>query len=292
MRERHTRRRFLEVALVVGGASAGLTAVAQEDNAEPDLELEGRISGWQGVDPEAIADEENPTLTLVEGEDYVLEWRNGDGRPHNFSIETEGGEDLLATDIISSGGQTVEFTASEEMHEYYCQPHPDSMRGSIELTDDPDDEDAISPTDQEDDEANQEEDGDEQEEPDEEPVETFELTLTDRCWVGQSPDEIADEANPTLELDAGEVYEIVVTVEIEREEHQTGHALTIVDEDGQHVINTNYLGEGESDSIVFTAEDDMVEYIDERQLDIGGDIEVAGGDGEEDDENENDGSGN
>lgn len=30
-------------------------------------------------------------------------------------------------------GETVTFTAAEEMAEYYCQVHPNTMRGSIEV---------------------------------------------------------------------------------------------------------------------------------------------------------------
>lgn len=74
-------------------------------------------------------------MPLEEGTEYTLVWENGDGLQHNFAIEDENGEDLLATDLMSQQGETqsVTFTASAEMAEYYCQVHPTSMRGSIEV---------------------------------------------------------------------------------------------------------------------------------------------------------------
>lgn len=276
MRERQSRRTFLGATIAVGAASVGYAVVAQE--AEPDFELGGRVSGWQGIAPDVIADTENPTLTLLEGEDYVLVWSNEDGRGHNFAIETEGGEDLLATDISASGNQTVEFTASAEMHEYYCQPHPQSMRGSIEITDDPDAEGVISPEGGEQGAAEDEAE-DPQENIEEEPTETFEFVLTEGGWEGRSPDAVAGETNPTLELTTDDVYEVVASTERSREEHETPHVFTIIDEEGQEVAHTNFLHPGQSQSVLFVAEDRLARYIDETQLDVGGDIEVGGADG-------------
>lgn len=68
------------------------------------------------------------------GEDYTLTWTNEDGQPHNFVIEDEGGEHLVETESISEGSQTVEFTATEGMAEYYCSVHPQSMRGAVQST--------------------------------------------------------------------------------------------------------------------------------------------------------------
>lgn len=274
MRESQSRRAFLGATLAAGAASVAYPVVAQE--AQPDFELGGRVSGWQGIAPDVIAETENPTLTLLEGEEYVLVWSNEDGRGHNFSIETEGGEDLLATDIIASGSQTVEFTASAEMYEYYCQPHPQSMRGSIEITDDPEAEGVISPDRGE---QMQEEDQEQTQQPTGEPTETFEFVLTEEGWQGQSPDAIADRRNPTLSLTAGEVYEVVASTELAKKKHLTPHVFTVIDDEGQEVAHTNFLRPGQSQSVRFVAEDRFARYIDETQLDVGGDIKVSGADG-------------
>lgn len=37
----------------------------------------------------------------------------------------------MQTEVISEGSQTVEFTATEVMAEYYCEVHPQSMRGDV-----------------------------------------------------------------------------------------------------------------------------------------------------------------
>jgi len=87
------------------------------------------------VAPDAIADTENPTLQLEAGTEYVLVWENADGLQHNFAIEDENGDELQASELVGDEGatQTVTFTATEEMAEYYCQVHPQSMRGAIEI---------------------------------------------------------------------------------------------------------------------------------------------------------------
>lgn len=283
MRTDHSRRRFLQVTFALAGTGVGYSVAAQD--AEPDIELEGRVEGWQGIAPDDIEGEENPTLTLVEGEDYVLEWTNGDGQPHNFVVETEEDEDVFATDLLTTGSQTVEFTASEEMSEYYCQPHAGSMRGDVELVDDPSAEGAIEPAGTSDDGGDGGDEGAEDDQPTAEDAEvTVEFVLTEEGWEGQAPDGIEGEMNPTLRLEAGTVYEIAIETEIGREEHQIGHALAVVDEDGQHVANTALLQEGQEGSLVFTAEESVDRYLDQTQLEIGGDIDVVGGDGDDADD--------
>ncbi|ELY88705.1 blue copper domain protein [Natrialba hulunbeirensis JCM 10989] len=152
---RHSRRRFLQTAAVTG-AAAGISAVgAAEDQDESaddgedtdeahdwsQIELGGFSDAWLGQSPEEIEDVENPTLYLEEGESYEVTWENLDDVEHNFVIINEEGEHLLETDLMGEAGetQTVEFEAESEMAEYYCGPHPQTMRGDIsfEEADDP-----------------------------------------------------------------------------------------------------------------------------------------------------------
>lgn len=108
----------------------------EEETTAADIELGGATPGWEGVAPAAIKGETNPPLELEAGGEYALVWENRDGLPHNFVIEDEAGESLVETEIISEEGATQEvtFTASEEMAEYYCGVHPESMRGTVEIT--------------------------------------------------------------------------------------------------------------------------------------------------------------
>ncbi|QCS42283.1 PQQ-dependent sugar dehydrogenase [Natrinema versiforme] len=134
-----SRRTVLRSTAALSVAGLALPAAAQEDAITGEIELGGRTSGWLGVSPEPIADERNPTLQLVAGEEYTLTWENQDGAGHNFIIEGESeGENYVATDVLADAGetQTVEFTAEEGMSTYYCGPHPQSMRGDIEFVDD------------------------------------------------------------------------------------------------------------------------------------------------------------
>ncbi|QLK26541.1 PQQ-dependent sugar dehydrogenase [Natrinema zhouii] len=134
-----SRRRILRSTAALSVAGVALPATAQDDAITGEIELGGRTSGWVGISPDAITDERNPTLQLVAGEEYTLTWENQDGAGHNFIIEGEDEEEnYVATDVLSDTGetQTVEFTAEEGMSEYYCGPHPQSMRGAIEFADD------------------------------------------------------------------------------------------------------------------------------------------------------------
>ncbi|GAB3668408.1 cupredoxin domain-containing protein [Halopiger thermotolerans] len=102
---------------------------------DADIRLLGDASAWRGVAPDAIADAENPTLALEAGTEYALVWENADGLQHNFAIEDENGDDVLASEFVGEEGatQTVTFTATAEMAAYYCQVHPETMRGSLEV---------------------------------------------------------------------------------------------------------------------------------------------------------------
>ncbi|MGQ3720081.1 PQQ-dependent sugar dehydrogenase [Natrialba aegyptia] len=131
-----SRRLLLQATALASASGFATTALAQDDGFGNEIELGGRTSGWVGQSPEQIADEDNPTLELVPGESYTLTWENLDGAGHNFAIEgADGEENFVETEIVSGVGETqeVEFTAEEGMAEYYCQPHPTSMRGEIEL---------------------------------------------------------------------------------------------------------------------------------------------------------------
>ena len=117
------------------GREADGDADEEPADGDADIRLLGDASAWQGESPDAVADAENPTLELEAGTEYVLVWENADGLQHNFAIEDEDGADLLETELVGEEGatQSVSFTASEEMVEYYCQVHPQTMRGPIEI---------------------------------------------------------------------------------------------------------------------------------------------------------------
>lgn len=128
-------RRTVLKSTAVGGvvaATAGKVS-AQEEEFEETYELIGQTSGWEGVAPSDIEGETNPTLEVIPGERYQVIWENGDGVPHNFNVVGGHGQTVQSSDLMSSEGetQTVTFTAEENYQEYFCQPHPEAMRGSF-----------------------------------------------------------------------------------------------------------------------------------------------------------------
>ncbi|ELY82181.1 hypothetical protein [Natrinema pallidum] len=139
-----TRRTALEL---IGAAAAGTAltgAVTAQENGSEDEEtdrqpiiLAGRIEYWYGIAPVEIEGEENPTLDLEDGEVYELVWINADGAEHELIVETEDGQELEASDSSEEAGETVSMTfeANEDAAEYYCEFHPESMRGDVEFND-------------------------------------------------------------------------------------------------------------------------------------------------------------
>ncbi|WIV67837.1 plastocyanin/azurin family copper-binding protein [Natrialbaceae archaeon AArc-T1-2] len=104
-----------------------------------EIELDGPIAGWIGVSPDHIDGVENPTLRLVAGREYDLTWTNVDGGHHNVALVDETG-DVVAdyeTEIMSEEGasQTLTFTATTEIAQYICEPHPQTKRGDVEFID-------------------------------------------------------------------------------------------------------------------------------------------------------------
>lgn len=130
-----SRRTVVKTAAMATGLLAGVgisdTIAAQKTT----FQLGGKVAGWQGRSPSAIKGQTNPTLALKPGKTYKIVWENVDGAPHNVVIEDANGNNLVRTKLIGRQGatQSVTFTASKKMAEYYCQVHPQSMRGNVRV---------------------------------------------------------------------------------------------------------------------------------------------------------------
>lgn len=135
-----SRRRFLKSAGVLG-ATAGVIGPASADlgpNGQPDktIELQALADAWLGMKPKSIKGKLNPPLNLEAGKTYRVKWLNGDGASHNFAIFGADRNLLVFSPFMHSQGeyQTVEFTATEAMVNYYCEVHYLSMRGPVKVS--------------------------------------------------------------------------------------------------------------------------------------------------------------
>ncbi|WP_049923255.1 cupredoxin domain-containing protein [Halopiger djelfimassiliensis] len=95
--------------------------------------LAGRTEYWYGIAPAEIEGEENPPLNLEAGREYELVWINVDGAEHELIVESADGEELEESDSSETAGEAVSMTfeASEDAAEYYCEYHPETMRGDV-----------------------------------------------------------------------------------------------------------------------------------------------------------------
>ena len=79
----------------------------------------------------------NPTLNLLSGKqyDFAIKSLPTDPAEHEFKIVLPNGEDIVEAEEVEEGEQTtVSFTpATQGTLRYYCEYHPDSMVGIINI---------------------------------------------------------------------------------------------------------------------------------------------------------------
>ena len=121
-----------------GTAETGTAETGTAETATPSesFVLGGERSGWKGQNPESIAGQTNPTLSMEAGTTYEITWENLDGLEHELIIESESGEHLAATESATEKGATrsLTFEATTDAATYYCEYHPESMRGEISVS--------------------------------------------------------------------------------------------------------------------------------------------------------------
>ncbi|AGB39003.1 twin-arginine translocation signal domain-containing protein [Natronococcus occultus] len=151
----HTRRTVLKaagastIAVAIAGCAGDDNDNGNDENGDENGEdadgfeidpgteivLDGYASHWEGIEPDEIDGEDNPTLVLEEGEEYTIEWINADGVAHDLQIWDEDDElvDDLATDSIDDEGEgdSLEFTAEPEMVTYVCEYHETNQVGDL-----------------------------------------------------------------------------------------------------------------------------------------------------------------
>ncbi|SEW03403.1 plastocyanin/azurin family copper-binding protein [Natrinema salifodinae] len=122
------------------------------------------------------------------------------------------------------------------------------------------------------------------------PTETYSFALEEGQWVGVEPDDIADEENPPLELEAGETYAVEWENALGRHQPEAenmtfeplpGHNFVIASggdtNEWSTYVRSNFTSEeGETQTVEFVAQEDMGVYLDQSQLDAVGEITVQG----------------
>ncbi len=80
-------------------------------------------------------DELNPTLEMVAGNETTIEIDNPTDEEHNLVIEMDGEVVEESGDIAADGTGELTVTPEEEgTLDYYCEYHPDTMVGTIEVS--------------------------------------------------------------------------------------------------------------------------------------------------------------
>ena len=123
-----------------------LKTYAQEKVANPSLELTAKLVKseykWLGSNNAT-----NPTLNVTSGVDNQITIKSitGDPAEHELVIEGVSGKGLKTEEIISSdeiengSSTTVNFNSSDidtgnyDSFEYYCEYHPETMLGKLQI---------------------------------------------------------------------------------------------------------------------------------------------------------------
>ena len=141
-------------ALAAFGGVAGAQETTQDGGQGVQIQgrpifLGGQVEYWFGLYPAGqqggggggnaldVQGNQNPTLNLQTGQQYTVVWINMDGQPHDFAVLDGNGNPIESarTEVVQQQGgvRAVTFTAQQNMAEYYCSVHPQSMRGGIQL---------------------------------------------------------------------------------------------------------------------------------------------------------------
>lgn len=140
-----SRRAVVKASGVTGAAL--LAGCLNDDDPDNDIAqwedvdefyFEGRVEAWTGLEPDLIDGEDNPTITLIEGQEYDFRWVNADGVLHNMEIRDDDGEiidDYQSDDVSEEGEEAVieGVVATEEMDVYICMFHTTTQVGDIEV---------------------------------------------------------------------------------------------------------------------------------------------------------------
>jgi plastocyanin len=114
------------------------TPPEEEEETPPPANQTGTIELSAEEDGEDYAwssdDGTNPTLEMVAGEETTLEIDNPTEEEHNLVIESDGEVLEESGDIAAGEDGTLTITPEEGTLDYYCEYHPDTMVGTIEVS--------------------------------------------------------------------------------------------------------------------------------------------------------------
>ncbi|RDZ40143.1 glycosyl hydrolase [Haloferax sp. Atlit-19N] len=101
-----------------------------------EIETSADSFSWVATAPSEMEDTTNPTLVMHEGEEYEIELSNAMDEDITFMLADPTGEVMESFSTMQGSGdsQTVSFTAESSMAMYYAEEHPEEMRGSVEIT--------------------------------------------------------------------------------------------------------------------------------------------------------------
>lgn len=99
------------------------------------IQLLAERSRWVGVSPDPIVDANNPSLRLIYGRSYELEWENGDDRTHGLEIRNHEDDVVERSEDSDEYGQsrTISFEAVPGVTYYTCPHFEATMTGSFEI---------------------------------------------------------------------------------------------------------------------------------------------------------------
>jgi len=84
---------------------------------------------WKSTDSQI-----NPTLTFVANTENTIKIKNTTDEKHEFVIESNGKEVATSGDVNPDSSAQLLFKPTSGKYEYFCEYHPTTMKGTIEIT--------------------------------------------------------------------------------------------------------------------------------------------------------------
>jgi plastocyanin len=122
---------FIFSVLVLSGFQA--VAATQEENNIIQLGVVEQQEVYRWSDDNETT---NPTLRLIVNADNIVQIQNPTGEEHEMIIESQQGNELATSGDIepNSSGELSFRPNMTGTFQYYCEYHPATMRGMIEVT--------------------------------------------------------------------------------------------------------------------------------------------------------------
>ena len=120
-------------SIIISSGLQSVVATQEEDNTiQLGVVEQQEVYRWSD-----ISGSTNPTLKLIVNSNNIVQIQNPTAEEHEMIIESQSGSELATSGDIepNSSGRLLFRPNMTETLQYYCEYHPTTMKGLVELSD-------------------------------------------------------------------------------------------------------------------------------------------------------------